>query len=215
MSIYIAIATMGNQDNINRLLSTEFWQSITPDVELIYILSQTGHIRLNPRRGLAIEYSASPLGCAGARQKMVDYFFARGLKPDDVIIFLDDDIEVLSSQWLQRLIAPLYEGYHLAGVEGRKLTKKMPKIEAKNFDYLSGGWLAARGEVFTYKCRFDTQFNPNYWEDADLGMQAKQHGFKMKCVGSIGLKHDETLKDGQTALLETNRAKFYAKWGLE
>lgn len=214
MSIFLAIATLGKQENINRLLSAEFWQSITGEVESIYILSQLVPIHLKPRYALQIEYSKQALGCAGARQKMVDYFLAKGARPDDTIVFLDDDIEVLSSLWLQGLIAPLYEGYHLSGVEGRKLTKKLPKVDNKHFDYLSGGWLAARAEIFNYKCCFDMQFNPNYWEDADLSFQAKQHGFKLACVGGIGLKHSESLKENTSELLEFNRAKFYAKWSL-
>lgn len=213
--IYIAIATMGNQENIDRLMSYKFWHEITSQVACIYVLSQVESVKLKPRRGLVVEYTPKPLGCGGARQKMADVFFAMGMKPDDCIVFLDDDIEIVEAGWLQKLIAPLSEGYDMSGVEGRKLTKKMPKVDNKNFDYLSGGWLAARGALFTYKCRFDERFFPNYWEDADLCYQSKQHGFKLACVGDIGLKHEETLKTGQLELLERNRAKFYEKWGLK
>ena len=213
--IYIAIATMGNQANIDKLLGYGFWAAINSDVACIYVLSQTSPIKLAPKRGLIVEYAPKPLGCGGARQKMADYFFASGLKPDDAVVFLDDDIEIYSPKWLEKLIAPLSQGYDMSGVEGRRLTKKYPKVDNENFDYLSGGWLATRGALFTYKCRFDERFNPNYWEDADLCFQAKQNGFKLVCVGNIGLKHNETLKDGQLELLATNRAKFYEKWGLK
>lgn len=213
--IHVCIATMGNQENIDRLLSYNFWNDVNKVVENVYVLSQLQAIKLKPRAGLIVEFNAFAMGCAGARQHMVNYFIGKGLKPDDILIFLDDDIEVLEIGWLEKLIKPLSEGFQLSGVEGRKLTKKMPRHERKNFDYLSGGWLACAGEVFIYACQFDEQFFPNYWEDADLSFQAKQHGFKLACVGNIGLKHIESLKADTSELLESNRAKFYAKWGLE
>lgn len=213
MNTHICIATMGNQANIERLLSVFFWAGASK-AETIHILSQVNPVKLRPKNGLIMEYTPNPLGCGGARQHMVDYLFARSLGKNDVVVFLDDDIEVLSPDWLEKLIAPLHEGYSLSGVEGRRLTKKLPKVDNKHFDYLSGGWLAAKGEVFTYKCRFDERYFPNYWEDADLGMQAKQHGFKMACVGDIGLRHLEKHGENGTLLAE-NRAKFYEKWGLE
>lgn len=213
--IHICIATMGNQENIDRLLSWDFWHDARHQVENVYILSQLKPIRLAPKTGLILEYSPNALGCGGARQHMVDYFIGKGLKTDDILVFLDDDIEILETGWLEKLIKPLSEGFQLSGVEGRKLTKKMPRLERKTFDYLSGGWLACAGEVFIYACQFDEQFFPNYWEDADLSFQAKQRGFKLACVGDIGLRHDERLKAGAAELLEQNRTKFYAKWGLE
>lgn len=214
-SIHICIGTLGKQENIDRLLSYLFWEDVQKaNVESVYICSQVESIKLRPKAGLMLEYSPLALGCAGARQHMVDYHNGRGLRDEDILIFLDDDIEVTESGWLEKLIAPLYEGYHLSGVEGRKLTKKMPRIDNKHFDYLSGGRLACLGEIFDYKCKFDTQFNPNYFEDADLCFQAKENGFKLACVGDIGLKHLETVNEEISALLETNRAKFYAKWGL-
>jgi GT2 family glycosyltransferase len=206
---------MGNQENIDRLLSYNFWSDASPLAETVYICSQIESIRLKPKAGLMLEYSPVALGCAGARQHMVNYHRGRGLRHEDILVFLDDDIEITETGWLNKLIAPLFEGYHLSGVEGRKLTKQMPRVDNKRFDYLSGGRLAVLGEVFDYKCAFDMQFNPNYWEDADFSYQAKQHGFKLACVGDIGLKHLETVNEDISELLETNRAKFYAKWGLK
>lgn len=212
--IHICIATMGKQENIDKLLSWNFWHDVRHTVESIYILSQVEPIRLQPKPNLILEYNRALMGCGGARQHMVNYFLGKGLKPDDILIFLDDDIEMLQTGWLEKLIAPLAEGYDLSGVEGRKLTKKMPKVDNKRFDYLSGGWLAVKAAIFDYKCSFDERYFPNYWEDADLCYQAKEHGFKLACVGDIGLKHDETLKLGQLELLDRNKALFYEKWGL-
>jgi GT2 family glycosyltransferase len=212
--IHIAIATLGNQENIDKLLCWNFWHGVAHTVEIVYVLSQLTPVKLAPKKSLIVEYQAMAMGCGGARQHIVDYLFAHGLNKDDIIVFLDDDIEVIEMRWLERLIAPLAEGYSISGVEGRKLTKKMPKPEKQHFDYVSGGWMATKGEIFTYKCRFDERYFPNYWEDADLCFQAKQHGFKIACVGNVGLKHDETLKIGQLELLEINKKKFYEKWGI-
>lgn len=217
MTVIIAIATLGQQANIDRLLNWNFWADCDKQNVIVHILSQIDPIRLKPKRGLIVDYSPAALGCGGARQKIVDYHMANGLKENDCIAFLDDDIEVCEIGWLEKLIAPLSQGFAISGVEGRKLSKKLPVIAPKNFDYVSGGWVAIKGEVFLNipRCRFDPQFNPNYWEDVDICYQAKAKGLTIACVGDIGLSHVGELKPHTNALLQENRAKFYEKWGLK
>jgi GT2 family glycosyltransferase len=213
--IHIAIATMGNQDNINTLCSELFWQSIHGKADSVYILSQVKPIEMSLRWGLFLKYSKQPLGCGGARQVMVDGYLATGLQADDVIVFLDDDIEIMHPDWLPKLIAPLAGDYSISGVEGRKLGAYMPYPQCNEPDYVSGGWCAIRGDVFLDGCRFDDRYFPNYWEDVDLCYQARAKGKRIACVGNVGLRHAEKLPTAINALLENNRAKFYAKWNLE
>lgn len=213
--VHIAIATMGKQENIDRLCIPLFWQSIDGIAASVYILSQIAPVTIPASWNAFTEYRSHALGCGGARQTMVDYYVATGLQANDVIVFLDDDIEVLAADWLSRLIAPLAGEYSIAGVEGRKLTDYMPAIETVNPDYVSGGWCATRGDVWLDGCRFDDRYKPNYWEDVDLCFQARERDKRVTCVGNVGLRHEETLKAGQDLLLARNRARFYAKWGLE
>ena len=204
MKIIIAIATLGQQANIEKLLNIFFWNAVSRYDATVHILSQIDPIRLKAKRGLIVDYSPAALGCGGARQKIVDYHMAQGLKEDDCIVFLDDDIEVYSPDWLEKLIAPLSQGFAISGVEGRKLSKKLPVIASKDYDYVSGGWCAMRGEVFLSipRCRFDPQFNPCYWEDSDINFQAKAKGLSIACVGDIGLSHVSELKPNTSALLQ-------------
>jgi GT2 family glycosyltransferase len=78
-------------------------------------------------------------------------------------------------------------------------------------DYASGGWCAIAGRVFRSGVRFDPAFFPNYWEDVDIGFQARAGGFRIARAHNVGLKHDD--HPANMAHYERTRSLFAQKWG--
>ena len=157
-------------------------------------------------------YSPHNWGCAGARQRMVDYVISR-FDPDDILVFLDDDVMINHSGWLSKLIHPLVNGYDIAGVDARRILDGWSEECPPEFmTYTSGGRCAISAQVFAAGCEFDPRYMPNYFEDADLCYQAIRKGFKIACVGDIGLEH----RAGSifpNIVLAQNRTRFLEKWG--
>lgn len=226
MNIHIAILTMGNQANLDRLFSDLFWSSVWGRVTSIHVLSQG--LELQPRGrqhyyvtpSLYFHTSECNLGCAGGRkfltQKIMKArYCGEGFDQEDVIVYLDDDIEVCVHDWLIKLVEPLLCGISISGVAGRSLTPDLMTVsDGVGADYVSGGWCAIRGDVFLDGCMFDEQFNPNYFEDVDLCFQARAMSKSIKAVGDIGLRHEHLAGASATELIEMNRQKFGKKWGL-
>lgn len=220
MNIHIAVLTMGNQANIDRLFSDLFWCSVWGRVTSVQVLSQVGRIEPKGRPhyfvypSLHIHHMPHNLGCAGGRKALTDLLLVLGLKREDVIVYLDDDIEVLAHDWLIKLFEPLLCGYSISGVAGRKLTADlMTSPSLLDCDYVSGGWCAIKGDVFLDGCMFDEQFNPNYFEDVDLCFQARQKDKLIKAVGDIGLRHEHPTDAAMSAIFEKSRETFRTKWG--
>ena len=154
-------------------------------------------------------------GCAGGRQKIVDYILAEDeYKVGDIIVFLDDDIEVIDSSWLDELIAPIINGKAtVVGHEGRKISPDYhTEIAMDNPDYVSGGWSAWAFEVFARgEVEFDTRFFA-YWEDADICQQLKQIGYQIHAK-PVGLYHPTGVpNDAKRALYEAGRTAYMEKW---
>ncbi len=220
MKIYIAVVTMGQQELIDRLFSPKFWQSVRPVVDGIYVLSQMQVVTVSNSSApmdapIAVSlFCEKNLGCAGARAVITQMLIENGLQRDDMIIFLDDDVEVESEYWVASLCAPLLKHYSISGVAGRNvtadyLTKETNDIEP---DYVSGGWCAIRGDVFIDGCMFDEQFFPNYWEDVDLCYQARAKGKWIISVGNVGLRHEHPPTAEAAQHVSQNRKRFMEKW---
>lgn len=220
MQIHIAILTMGNQRNINRLLGHLFWQSVWGRVEGVHLLSQGGAVDCvkpyyhTPR--LHLLQSAENLGCAGGRKALTQRIINDYGHPDErlAIVYLDDDIEVLDAGWLQTMIDPLWTIYSICGAEGGRVLAGGTTVPTwTDPDYVSGGWCAIRGDVFAAGCMFDEQFNPNYYEDVDLCYQAREKGLSI-CAVHVALMHDHATDAEMAELAAINRVKFTQKWGL-
>jgi GT2 family glycosyltransferase len=230
MNLHIAILTQGNQPNIDRLFSDVFWRSVWGRVGMIYVLSQCGSVTVHsPNRHLPIvRYfeSDTNLGCAGGRKFLTEKimksrFCGEAFGEDDAIIFLDDDVQVVSEDWIRKLCEPLMGEYSISGVAGRRVTEDVwTVVDMENPTYISGGWCAIRGDVFLDSCMFDANtFHPNYFEDSDLCFQATAKGKKIIAVGEIGLQHDDNPigRDMVTVSkhVAENRVKFANKWGMK
>jgi GT2 family glycosyltransferase len=226
--IYIGILTMNPIGKFLRCIESIAHVMRSEDVALITLLQENADtweparqiIERMPEgsrdRAITIT-SVVNLGCAGGRQKIVDEIKrVWGLQPDDVIVFLDDDIYAANEfKWLNKLTEPLFtDRADIAGVGGRRVTSDYMTVEDnENPDYVSGGWCAISGRVFLSGVQFDQQFNPNYWEDTDLCYQARARGFRIEAVRGVGLVHDHhDISAESVNLILRNRQLFMKKW---
>jgi GT2 family glycosyltransferase len=230
MTVHIAILTMGSQSNLDRLFSPLFWQSIWGRVVCIWVLNNGGEaVTVEPPNQYypAVRYipCLANLGCAGGRKYLTEkimksHFCGESFGAEDVIVYLDDDVQVCGSDWLRLLCEPLMGEYSISGVAGRRVTEDVwTEVDMESPTYLSGGWCAIRGDVFLDGIMFDEKTYPiNYWEDADIGEQCRVKGKKLIAVGDIGLVHDDNPPNRDMAAVSKaiteNRIKFARKWGL-
>jgi GT2 family glycosyltransferase len=231
MNIHAAILTQGSQSNLDRLLSPLFWQSVWGRVVTVWVFNNGGEPVnvVSPNQHYpSVRYLESDpnLGCAGGRDFLTRLIFrsrfcGEAFGADDAIIFLDDDVQVASEDWIRQLCEPLLGEYSISGVAGRRVTEDVLTEAATGdaIDYVSGGWCAIRGDVFLSGVEFDKQFNPCYFEDIDICWQATNKGKKLIAVGDIGLVHDDNpigrdMVKVSKHVLE-NRVKFANKWGMK
>ena len=149
------------------------------------------------------------LGCAGGRKYLLKQLC---LKPDDITVWLDDDIVASGEAWLDALTQPLIDGSaDITGVEGMEV---LPTLYTQPTDraphYVSGGWCAISAKVFLAGVTFDVRFTPNYWEDVDLCFQARSKGFRIVSVKNCGLHHQA--HPGDMEAFEHSRQHFMMKY---
>lgn len=226
MTIHLAILTQGNQANLDRLLSETFWHSVWGRVSAIWLLNNGGEevqVSSPSHHYPYLRYipCLTNLGCAGGRKYLTEKIMksricGEGFNADDVIVYLDDDVQVVGLDWVRLLCEPLMGGYSISGVAGRRVTEDVLTVEASGDEvsYVSGGWCAIRGDVFLDGIQFDTQFNPCYFEDCDIGFQCRAKGKKLIAVGDVGLIHEHPPTNEMAHQVMINREKFKAKWGL-
>lgn len=152
------------------------------------------------------------LGCAGGRKYLLKQL---PLKPDDITVWLDDDLTAQGDAWLDALINPILNNEaDITGVEGMEV---LPTFYTQPTDrqphYVSGGWCAISAKVFLAGLSFDVRFHPNYWEDVDLCFQARGNGFRIASVANCGLHHEAHA--GNPQMFEFSRAQFMRKYTLK
>ena len=234
MNIYVCILTLNRLDSLRRLIEGAAFLDgllkpcgIWPEIVVMDQGSTDGtadYLRYSSDWVDQVMLNDRNLGCAGGRRAIVDRLIDGGLRPIDTVVFLDDDLIADSAEWLMGLMHGFTHGARtpvgIVGVDGRQVTPDWmtaPMVEGLHrryvgyADYVSGGWSAVAGETLLSGVNFDTQFNPNYWEDVDLCYQARAAGWSVYAVGDIGLRH-EHFAAGVSVLLTVNGAKFRAKW---
>lgn len=213
----ICIAAWKQTNDLERLMANPLFFYEARECEYMMVLVQQVELPewVKHWRFCPVYFKVTPhnWGCGGARQRMADIIHEQGHY--DYLIFLDDDVIPTKAGWLDKLTEPLRNGYHIAGVDSRRLDDRFLSVPCppEQMTYTSGGRCAIRAEVFAAGCEFDPQFWPNYYEDADLCYQARAKGFKIACVENTGLEHEAVPNSAASALVETNRAKFAQKWG--
>lgn len=211
MMIHICIVTMTREGKFVRCIESIFAAIWCDDVEL-WALEQGGTNYIGEIVG---RYGGTPykseinLGCAGGRQFLVDKI---DLSPDDILIFLDDDLYAANDSWLETLVAPIRAGQaDITGVQPMRLDAEFMAHPTGNDspDYVSGGWCAISARVFLSGVKFDSGYT-NYYEDADLARQAAAKGFVIKGVSGVALHHDA--HPGNVETMTASRLRYIRKW---
>lgn len=217
--IAVCITTQGRRFELNRLLnSPAFWNPVLDFGARVRVLMQGGVFSLDDR-----DHNITVMACdlcseAEARQRQVEQVIRNGLRPDDTLVFLNDDLQVIEPGWLGSLMAALTPGIAVSGAEGRIVTPDFYTRASDQLpgpvDYVGGGWCAVRGHVFLSGVQFDTRYDGTYWVDVDLCYQITQRrlGAIWGC-GEIGLVHESASTTDQHGWQEINRRVFREKWG--
>jgi glycosyltransferase involved in cell wall biosynthesis len=133
---------------------------------------------------------ADNTGIAGGRQLLFEQALG------DIIVSMDSDVEARWAGWLDRLIAPLDDPQvGLCGPAGHWLTEgwrwydPVPNGYQGECDTVSGYCQVFRRNVLDCGVEMDMFYNPYWHEDTDLAMQIKSLGYRVECVGDVGLTH--------------------------
>lgn len=222
--IYVCISALKRHENLVRLLSDKYWESVKgEDLKTLVVFQDPDMDSVDPiiqylNGRTLLHLLPTNLGCAGSRKLSVHLAYSVGIDRGDIFVFLDDDCIIDSDQWLPRLLAPLENPrVGISGVDGRMVTADYMTIPVARHetlgchpDYVSGGRCAIRSEVFFSGCEFDVRFNPNYWEDVDLCFQARRRGFIVAVADDVGILHEDHAPTTKHAL--ESRQHFIAKW---
>jgi len=226
--ITVGIVTHNRREALARLLTSPHYEAALPDGALTLVLDQASDaataawLRMwakEARDRRRVWHTGIVDDLARARQWLVDFTSTTldRLREEDVMVFLDDDIEPIASGWLAELLAALERpDVQIAGAGGWRITPDWLVEPAPHVpglvDYVGGGWCAVRGAVFQ-AVRFDRDFVRCYWEDADLCLPVRALGGLVWGCGDIGLVHHSESDGAQHAWQEINRARMRAKWG--
>jgi GT2 family glycosyltransferase/glycosyltransferase involved in cell wall biosynthesis len=101
-------------------------------------------------------------------------------------------------------------------------TPDNPKLQSRRAsDYAMGACLLVRRELWEKIGGFDERFIPAYYEDTDLAMAIRSHGYKVMYEPASRIIHVEGGTNGtgqnseSTRLQDINRVKFAEKWSDE
>jgi GT2 family glycosyltransferase len=156
----------------------------------------------------------------------------------EVLVFLNDDVEPLSADWLKELLAQVQRPE--VGVVGAKLLYPSGAIQhagmavgimdgaghpqrgtlgqgfwpwasvTRNVAAVTGACLAIRRRVFEELTGFDPLFPVNY-NDVDLCLRARQAGYDVICETSAVLRHLES-KTRVQGVTWQERELFHDRW---
>jgi GT2 family glycosyltransferase len=141
-------------------------------------------------------------GIIEGHQIQVDWLIAHGLKRDDIVVFLDDDVTPLENGWLYNLIAPILldpktvavTGCYAAMLQPDWSGYLLPNPETPGpVHVVNQSHTAVAAHLFLDGFRFDKKLGRVWHEDLDLCSYARAHGYVVFFVGtaiSIGLMHD-------------------------
>ena len=148
--------------------------------------------------------------------------FAASKAQGEFLLFLNDDIEVVSPNWLEAFLSlALNESTGAVGAKilssngklqdtggivwkngnawnfGRFHDPNEPKFNyVRDVDYCSGSCLFVKKEIFEKIGGFDRTFDPAYWEDTDLCYSIRKLGYQILYQPLASLIHYEGLTQG-------------------
>ncbi|QMU53926.1 MAG: glycosyltransferase [Nitrosopumilus sp.] len=131
--------------------------------------------------------------------------FASKTAKGDFLLFLNDDVEIISPNWIESMLKlAMQEKVGAVGAKllfpdgtlqeaggivwkdgiiwnyGRNEDPNEPCYNfVRNVDYSSGSCLLVKRDLFERIGKFDTQYEPAYCEDTDLCLSIQKEGFKV------------------------------------
>jgi len=148
--------------------------------------------------------------------------FAASNAQGEFLLFLNDDVQVQSPNWLEaflvlalnestgavgpKLLSPGGKLQDCGGIvwrdgnawnHGRNHNPNEPKFNyVRDVDYCSGSCLLVKKKVFDKIGGFDSRFSPAYWEDTDLCFEIRKLGYQVLYQPLANLVHYEGLTQG-------------------
>ena len=213
--------------------------SLWPDVQLVVVHHETEPIANAAMRLVTRDYGATVVPFSGS------FNFARMMNEGakaaagDLLIFLNDDVEPLSSDWLVNLTSPLLRSG--IGITGARLLYPGGAIQhagivlgmgdatghcgrflfdsswwpwinhTRDVSAVTGACFATTNQLFRELSGFDERF-PNNYNDVDYCLRAREAGFRTVIVNDAVLIHHEGLS--RLAGTDfTERLAFFTRWG--
>jgi GT2 family glycosyltransferase len=148
-------------------------------------------------RNLRVMHSDRNLGVAGGRNVLLAAILERAYG-DDLIIFLDNDVEV-SPGWFDPFVA-LFAQNGCAGIAGvtgheiivsadRRTLLPRPEIGIAEVDVVSGYCLCIPAHAASALGPFDEKLGSFWHEDDDYCVRAIALGYQVFCIPEAGMTH--------------------------
>ncbi len=213
----------------------------TLGVEVVVVANGTspaGIKRLESRQDITLIRSRTNLGFAGGSNLSAE--IARG----DYLLFLNDD-SIVEERCIEALLSLAEDDPSIGAVGSRILNSDGSLQEAgavlwrdgsathvgrglptgalaysyvREVDYCSANGLLVRREAWEAVGGFDEDYHPAYYEDTDLCMAMRKHGYRVMYEPRARLRHLESQSTSgsyKAFLMERNRQRLAAKWAAE
>ncbi len=131
----------------------------------------------------------------------------------DAVVFLNNDIELVEDDWLDRLLDALEPGV-LVGARLR--TNPHTLVDGKVIPYLDGWCIGGMRDELLDLGGWDTTLDePGYFSDNILCLEARAHGMTLRHV-PVGLRHKQSattrsMKERGIAATNANQARYLAR----
>lgn len=164
------------------------------------------------------------LWAIGGRHRQIDWLLKNAdLQPDDVVIFLDDDIRIVSSDWIEMFTNGLADDtVGACGLDGKTFLEgwagsqqvRADDLPNADVDVVGGGWMAVKSAVLLSGINYDLAQMPFWGGDDDFCLQIRAGGWRVISLGLpdvSGLCHDPAHGAGDERFWESQR-RLKRKW---
>jgi GT2 family glycosyltransferase len=130
----------------------------------------------------------------------------------------DGTIDSCGSQWNWRTLSFLHIGrdiYKTNGLESPFTLANIPKdlLQKHEVEMVTGACIMIPKKLFNVIGGFDTKYKIGYWEDAELNMQVRSHGYKIYFVPDSKIIHTgEHTNSSKHPFVKQNRQLFHERW---
>lgn len=161
----------------------------------------------------------------GGRHAQIDWLKREGgLRAEDVVVFYDDDIRAVGSDWLTMFVEALAADASIGavGIEGKTFKAGwcgsygvVRGTAPVDVDVVGGGWMAVRGNVLLGGANYDLAQMPFWGGDDDFCLQIAALGYRVVCIGNqsdTGLCHTPTHRADDGDGFNESQRRLAAKW---